>query len=140
MARITKAQQADIDEARNTLREWLPPGSEVLTTVTHVARSGMQRSIKLFRTYVEDGKAHIQEITWLAARALNDRIDEKNGGIKVGGCGMDMGFNIVYNLGWALYPKGGSLDATSATRRHQAERAGETEEKDGGYLLKQRWL
>jgi hypothetical protein len=140
MTKMTKAQKAERDEAINTLREWVKPGDTIHTIVTHVARSGMQRSIKLFRTYVEDGKAEIHEISYLAARAMNDKIDQKNGGIKIGGCGMDMGFHLVYNLGRTLFPEGGSLEATSPIRKHQAERAGETKEKDGGYLLKHHWI
>jgi hypothetical protein len=127
-------------EAIEILREWIKPGDTLHTTVTHVSRSGMSRSIKLFRAYCEDGQPRIQEITWLAARALDYSIDQKNGGVKIGGCGMDMGFHLVYSLGWVLFPRGGSLDQTCATRRHQAERLGETKETDGGYLLKQAWL
>jgi hypothetical protein len=59
--------------------------------------------------------------------------DGKREGLRVSGCGMDMGFDIVYNLGRFLFPKG---DGKTVTGRN-----GDTKpETDGGYLLKQEWL
>jgi len=54
------------------------------------------------------------------ARAGIGTLTEKNGQrvLRVGGCGMDMGFHIVYSLSLALY---GSAN-------------------DGGYTLSQEWL
>lgn len=142
MSKMTKAQKAERDEAINTLREWIKPGDKIHTTVTQVARSGMQRCIRLFHTYVENGEAHIHEISWLAARAMDYRINQKHGGLIVGGCGMDMGFHLVYSLGRTLFPEGGPLEKSGHVRQSQAKREDKnaTTEKDGGYLLKHEWL
>lgn len=44
---MTKAQQQDKAEAIEYLRKRIKPGDRVYTTVTHVSRSGMSRSIKV---------------------------------------------------------------------------------------------
>lgn len=136
MSMTKKEKREAKSEALVKLREWIKAGEKVYTTVTHVARSGMQRSIRVF--IMRDNEPF--EITGYTAHALDYPRDDKNGGVKVGGCGMDMGFHIVYNLGRTLFPDGGSLAKTNTTRRSQAERAGEKIERDGGYLLKQVWL
>lgn len=92
-------QQTEQAQAITTLREHLKPGDTVYTSVTHVARSGMSRSIRLF--IIRDGAPW--DISYFAARAMSDKIDQKNGGIRIGGCGMDMGFSLVYNLSRALF-------------------------------------
>ena len=85
------------------LRAQLTPGRTVYTKITHVSRSGMSRSIEC---YLAQGRDNLTDITWLVARATNSRVDNTHGGIIMGGCGMDMGFALVYNLGRTLYPNG----------------------------------
>lgn len=105
-----KAERA---RALETLRDQVKPGATIHTIVTHVARSGMSRSIRLF--LIRDGSPW--EISWLAACAMDDRIDQKNGGIKVSGAGMDMGFHLVYNLSRTLFPDGfGCIGEDAVTR------------------------
>jgi hypothetical protein len=133
MAKLTKAQKAEQAEAIQHLREMLPPGSKVYTKVDHVSRSGMQRHISLYVATVEDGKPIITPINWYVARALDYR-RAKDGGLVVGGCGMDMCFHLVYCLGHALFPDGGDLELSP--RKWQEKRDGKTKETDGGYLLK----
>jgi hypothetical protein len=47
-------------------------------------------------------------------------------GLKVSGCGMDMGFHVVYETSRAMYPKGFMN--------------GDGEQRDGGYRIRHRWL
>jgi hypothetical protein len=88
----------------------------VYTVLRSVSASGMTRHISLKFAQGND----IFDITYLAAEAMGDRVSERNGynTIKVSGCGMDMGFHLVYNLSSVLF--------------HGQERA--------GYKIKQRWL
>jgi hypothetical protein len=79
----------------------LKPGDVLYTTTLHTSRSGMTRHIKV--TQVSDGKPH--DISGLVAIATGQRT-APNGGIIVGGCGMDMGFSVVYDLSRTLFPKG----------------------------------
>lgn len=100
----TKAQLTEQAEARETLRGMLKPGDTVSTILRHVSASGMSRSISLVRPDCERGE--IYDLTYWAARAMGDKIDPKNGGIKIVGAGTDMGFYLVYNLGRRLWPDG----------------------------------
>lgn len=142
---MTKAEATRRDEAKKTLRTLLKPGDTVKTIARHVARSGMSRSISI----VISGKDGAHEITYLAARAMGDKIDPKNGGIKVSGCGMDMGFSLVYNLGWTLWPSGHPCTGkdTGPRRCPSGEHSNgdrvydrKKTHKDGGYALRQVWL
>ena len=156
---MTKKQQSENEkqETITRLRESLPPGSTVHTILRHCSRSGMQRAISM----VVDS----QDVSYLVVRATGDKIDQKWGGIKIGGCGMDMGFALVYNLSRVLYSDGfgcvgknedkheycPSSDHSNRDRNYtphgQAvfEEDGEAYIKehwhgDGGYALKHRWL
>lgn len=68
---------------------------------------------------VEDNE--IINVTWRVATVLGDSV-QSDGTIRVSGCGMDMGFHMVYNLARTLY-------------RDFKMNGG-----DSGYALKQRWL
>ncbi len=96
---MTKAQIAERDEARARLREMLPPGSKVHTIMRHVSRSGMMRHIDVYALNA-DGKTYL---SGYVAKAIDARRTDR-GEIKMGGCGMDMGFAIVNELSYALYP------------------------------------
>jgi hypothetical protein len=91
-------------EALAKLREILQPGATVHCVLRHVSRSGMSRSISLFA--FPPGENSPTDITYWAARALGESIDRKHDGIRIGGCGMDMGFALVYRLSSVLFPSG----------------------------------
>jgi hypothetical protein len=76
---------------------------------------------------------HKGEIVNISRRAsiVTGWKQSNNGGLVVGGCGMDMGFHTVYTLGRYLWPKG--------TRKPHGTRNG-APDKDGGYALKHSWL
>lgn len=102
MSQLTKAQQAEREEARERLRAILPPGATVYTVLRHVARSGMSRSIDVY--LIDESGPHW--LSRLVSRATGLAFDKKREAVKMGGWGMDMGFAIVANLGHALYPDG----------------------------------
>ena len=114
-------------EARNTLRTMLKPGDSVYTTVRHVSRSGMMRVIDLY--VMQDNEP--RRITWLACEATGIAYNRKHEGMRMDGCGMDMCFAAVYELGHALWPQG--TPKPHSTRNGQPDRA-------GGYALKKRDL
>jgi hypothetical protein len=133
MTRITKAQIASEEkqQAIDYLKTFLKPGSEVYTQVLHVSSSGMTREIKLLA--VVDGQ--IRNISYKAAKVMQDKIGNHDG-IKISGCGMDMGFSLVYNLGRALFPDGFALPASKHGRNGNTS----GHDTDGGYALTQRWI
>lgn len=159
MPKLTKAAQAERADALAKLREVLSPGDTVHTILRHVSRSGMMRHISLVIVDPRDGA--LFDITWLAAKALQEPVDRSSGGIKVGGCGMDMGYHLVYHLSYTLFPDGfGDLSVTDGvagrvrppSREKAAEYVGQGYvfrgrngdpsgwDNDGGYALKHRWL
>lgn len=119
-------------EARARLLTWLEPGSRVVTRVVHVSRSGMQREVTCSTAVIDPitKRPEIIGLDYWIARLCDDRIG-KHGGIVVGGCGFDAGFQIVYNLGMLLWPNG--TDTPHGTRNREPDSC-------GGYALKQdRW-
>lgn len=68
------------------------------------------------------------------AKACGFAFDERYEAVKIGGCGMDMGFHIAYELGRVLFPEGFKVDGVG--------RNGDTSgwDNDGGYALYQRWM
>ena len=91
----------DKERAEELLKECFPKGSTAHTTVVHVARSGMSRHIKVFAI---TGK-RIQNISYYVAEYLDWRYTNKEA-VFVGGCGMDMGFHLIYTLSSCLYDDG----------------------------------
>lgn len=93
-------------EAIEQLRGMIKPGDTVYTILRHVSRSGMTRGIDVYT--LEDNKP-----VWITAY-VGKAIDQpqpmdywrKSMGLKIGGCGMDMGFHVVNSLSYALYGKG----------------------------------
>jgi hypothetical protein len=149
---ISKAQEKrnEQENALRVLREALKPGDTVSTILRHVSRSGMMRSISLI--VARDGEPW--DISYFAARVLDDRIDERRGGIRTGGCGMDMGFHLVYSLSRRLFPEGFVCPGEEKGRRcpsndhfndhstgmERKNYAGKIHKGDGGYALTHRWL
>jgi hypothetical protein len=129
----TKAQLAEQQEAIKQLKEdyGIKPGTKIFTKVTHVSRSGMSRSIEAYLALIDDkGVPGITNISWLLAKAGLGTFDRTNGGVKMGGCGMDMTFALVYNLGRTLFPEG--FETWEGYYRNEPLKF----DTDGGYALK----
>lgn len=133
--------------ARDELRDDLKPGTTVYTILEHVGRSGMSRRIGV-RVFVDNEPRYLDG---LVAIALGEPVP-RDGGIRMDGCGMDMGFELVYRLSHALYPEGfdcigregypekrdalcPSNDHSNGDRDYEPHR-----HNDGGYALRHRWL
>jgi hypothetical protein len=116
------------EEARKSLLESLKPGDTVQCVLRHVSRSGMYRVIDFYKA--DDG-----DMLYLSGLMKDLGIGEQprgtRDGVGVGGCGMDMGFSCVYELGHMLWPEG--------TEKPHGTRNGEPD-RDGGYALKHHWL
>jgi hypothetical protein len=114
------------------------PGDTLYTVLEHVSRSGMMREIKVYAISEK-------EPVWLtgyAAKALGETLGKRDG-IRMGGCGMDMGFSLVYNLSRTLYPSGFDCIKPEKCPSNDHSNHGDrdnTHHADGGYALSQRWL
>lgn len=115
---MNKMKLAERHEAIEELKKFLNKNETVYTVLRSVSRTGMSRVMDLF--VIRDNQP--RRITWQAAKALGWAYSTRPGseGLKVGGCGMDMGFHAVYSLAGTLW---------------RSESA-----KDAGYLLDHRWL
>lgn len=67
------------------------------------------------------------------------RYDRKHEAIGAGGCGMDMGFHLVYTLSRVLFPDGFIPSKAGRKYGRNGERANKRD-TDGGYALIQRSL
>ena len=121
--------------AADELFKLLKPGDTVWTVCRHVTQSGMTRHLEVF--IIRDDAPYwltskVADVTgfMLAKRRPHDR------GLVIGGVGLDVGFEVVYRLGRALYPDGFKLT------RNQVGRNGDQSgyDKDGGYAFRHRWL
>ena len=128
------------------LKEILKPGDTVYTKLNHVSKSGMMRVIEVMVIRNDQPRY----LTYMVADLLGYKMHKKYEGLKVGGCGMDMGFSVVYGLSAQLYRESGYgciEDPKNKTRcpsnYHVNSRdwtvTGEPIHHDG-YALRHRWL
>ena len=147
------AKQKTVEDAKKSLA-WLKPGDTLQVILRHVSRSGMLRIIDVY------AKGATGELEWIGpkvAEAIGAPYDRKRNGIKMSGCGTDMGFEIAYALGYALYPQGFGVLSEGGIRPSSKEesarlvsegktafrgRNGDTSgwDPDGGYAFRKTWL
>jgi hypothetical protein len=94
------------EQAIEKLREAIEPNDTLYTQLEHVTKSGMTRFIKV-RQIKDD---YPYDFTYLVAKALDWKYSDKYYAIKVGGCGMDMGFDLIYNLSYVLHGDGYAIN------------------------------
>ncbi len=86
------------EQQRGKLLGWIKPGDTVYTVLRNVSKTGMSRRIAPL--IVHDG--HIINISAIVSDVLEWRWNDE-GSVIVGGCGMDMGFHLVYCLSSTLF-------------------------------------
>jgi hypothetical protein len=143
MTTTTFTPRMDAEQARDELRVIFPVGSTAKTVLRHVSRSGMARWLSVI---APDG----EDVTVKVAAATGERVHERAGSfcIRVNGCGMDMGFSLVYGLSRTLYREGHPCiigpDVTYCpSNDHVNDQRWDHYEElhaDGGYAIGQRWL
>ena len=103
------------------LEDYLKETKTVYAVLRGASSSGLTQYVSLMVPGLDhDGKPDFYNITWHASNVLGDKLHDRDGHrvLKLQGGGMDLGFNVVYNLSSVLY-------------------AGQDR---AGYVLKQRWL
>lgn len=116
-----------------TIKEQVRKGNRIIyTNLRSVSRSGMMRKIDVYMM-IDNQPLYLNAL--IEDIGLYKR-DRQTWALKVPGCGMDMGFSVVYNLSSFLYS-----DAEEIVSLKIPGRNGEQFEKtDGGYVLEQWWL
>lgn len=130
------------DQAMARLREIArDSGYKFYTVLRHVSRSGMFRKISVY-AMTREGKIWLDGyISHLGIYSL----DKSGEGLRVSGCGMDMGFDVVYNVGTLIYPKGFRCHGKKCmgSEHHNPPfppRDGRMHHKSGGYAIRQEWI
>jgi hypothetical protein len=125
-----KYSKEEIENAKASLLKSLKPGDTVYCVLRSVSKSGMSRRIDF---YVIKNNEPLY-LSGLIGIVLGIGRSMDKDGLKVDGCGMDMGFSVVYNLGSVLFPDGFTVDGIG--------RNGDTSghDDDGGYALNHCWL
>lgn len=126
-------KEREQNEAKARLLEILKPGDTIHTSLKHVSRSGMYRVIRLY--VIKDGD--LINLDYHAAKLL-EGYDNRHDGCKASGCGMDMGFALVYNLAYALFPDGYDCVGEGCPSPDHYRDGEKTKHRD--YALKQRWM
>jgi hypothetical protein len=106
---MTKKEKEKL-EAIKHLKQFIKKGDTIFTKIEKVSTSGMYRHIKV----ISIKKNNPSYWSYYVAKILEWSYKDKTNAVGVGGCGMDMGFHLVYTLSRILF-------------------------KDG-YALKQRWI
>tara|TARA_R110000824_G_scaffold28841_1_gene96494 strand:+ start:26 stop:451 length:426 start_codon:yes stop_codon:yes gene_type:complete len=141
---MTRAQKQAQRDSIDHLRELLHPGDTVYTILDHCSRSGMTRHIRVVIARTgDDGRTYHLHPNWHVATALGVRQAKRGDGVVMGGCGMDMGFQLVYTLSATLWPDGfvclgdrcRSNDHSNGDRDRTPHH-----HKSGGYALTHEWL
>jgi hypothetical protein len=88
---------------KNTL---IKENDEILYQVTHVAKSGMSRHIKFY--VIRDNQ--LLNLTYNICNALDYKYKDNTNSLYIRGCGMDMGFAVVFHLGRYLFNDGSRLN------------------------------
>ena len=109
--KVTKQEQ---QAAAERLSTWVMPGDTIYCVLARVSRSGMRRVIRFYKisASAETGKNETSDLSWNIAKALEYGYDEKKDGVVVNGCGMDMGFHVVYSLSDKLFTDGYQLKSS----------------------------
>lgn len=140
------AKKQSVKEAIERLKVWIKPGDTVHTQLKSVSRSGMQRVIQIVKLVPRDDKPGEVDVLYLGynvAEALGMRYDRDREGVKIGGCGMDMGFALVYDLSRALFSNNFECigEGCPANDHNNGDRDYTPHKhSDGGYALSHRWL
>ena len=118
--KATLSKKAQVEQEKESARAYLLSIMErqekptLYTSLKSVSSSGMSRDMKVLSAL--DGQ--ILDLTYYVGKLGIGTIKERNGQrvIRVGGCGMDMGFHVVYSVSAVLY---GYEERGAYTIRHE---------------------
>lgn len=137
---MSKQDKAAKQEAVDSLRKLVKPGDTIYTKLIHRSRSGMYRVLDV---YIIKDNAPLR-LSWSVAIVAGAGYDKRHEGVRAGGCGLDVGFALVYSLACALFRDPGfmcigegcpSNDHSNGERNYEPHK-----HSDPGYALKHRWL
>jgi predicted HAD superfamily phosphohydrolase len=115
--KISKTEKAEAVDLLRGLFD-AAPKKTAYTVTRKVSSSGMTRRISVF---VVDSDGDLRDISYYVGAVLGWSITDVMGHrtVRVDGCGMDMGFHLVYSLSYALYR--------------------DTDKERAGYVIRHEW-
>lgn len=139
----TKKQlkEQERQDAVDQIKKYAKPGDTLFTVLRNVSRTGMYRHIDLYAV-VDNEMVYL---SGYVATAL-DWPRCKDGSVGVSGCGMDVGFHLVYNLGWSMFGKEGyectgeHCPNNSHVNDRNAPRGTGVQHTESGYAFRQEWI
>jgi hypothetical protein len=114
MNTIEKEKHEKRVEAINLLND-IKKGATIHGIVRGVSSSGMSRTISFHMADIDfNDEPYIRGLTYSIAGLLGYKVISVNGhdAIRVNGCGMDMVFKVVYDLGVVLFGDGYALKSS----------------------------
>lgn len=142
-----KVSKEEREDAIKRLREIVKAGDTLYTVLRSVSSSGMSRGIDVYALQAIDGKVQKYWLSYLVAKACGFPFNEKRDCLRIGGCGMDMGFHVVYTLSRVLFPDGAYCTGQNCPSNDHFNGMPRPEEatasivhKDGGYTLRHEWI
>ena len=121
--------QTQLSEYQTKLVKWIrKTRPTIYFIIRHVSQSGMFRRISFYA--IKDNKP--VDLDCLIATMTHYQRDRHYEGLRVSGCGMNMGFAVIYDFSSAIFPKGFRY------RKNESHRNGDPSpiDKNGGYALK----
>lgn len=96
---MAKWAKEEIAKAQDALKGILSAGDNVYLVLKSKASSGLSRRMACLIIDVDvEGKQYIRNISRLVARATDNRYHKGEDAVGISGCGMDMGFALIYDL------------------------------------------
>ena len=102
------------------------------TQLNHVSNSGMFRLISV--KWIKNGD--YLTLDYLVSKVTGYKQDNKRNGLRVTGCGMDMGFAVVYDFSNVIFPDRFKYRKNEWHRNNDPSPI----DRNGGYASKQAWL
>lgn len=113
---------------------WIKQGKPTIhVIIKNVSRSGMLRRVQTF--IIKDNKLYF--INYLIEQLTHYKKDS-DGLLKLHGCGMDMGFSLVYDFARSIFPTGFKSSRRNAINGMKPTDKGFNWDNDGGYALSNR--
>ena len=81
------------------LKAWIKPGMVIYSVVCGRSRTGLSRTLEFYVVFNRE----ICRITWSVAKILTMPYDDRVEAVRMKGCGIDAGRDIVERLGSALF-------------------------------------
>lgn len=85
----------ELENAKDKLIGLLSDTDTIYTVLRSVSKSGLSRVISF---YVVDNNKEIVNINYYIKTLLGYKFNKSHDGLRIEGCGMDMGYHVVHTL------------------------------------------